>query len=86
MTGKMRIGHQLSQSTNLSLSIQSRLLNVLGLSDKDIPLSLREQFGYSKKHSVLLGKDDQIKNNHNHEVLFRHELYIFILQFSFSDW
>lgn len=54
MTGKMRIGHQLSQSTNLSLSIQSRLLNVLGLSDKDIPLSLREQFGYSKKHSVLL--------------------------------
>ena len=35
-------------------AVKSRLVNLLGLSDKDIPLELREQFGYAKKHSIEL--------------------------------
>lgn len=54
MTGEMKVSHQLSAATSLSVTGKSRLLNMMGLTDKDIPLSLREQFGYAKKHSVVI--------------------------------
>lgn len=50
----MKVSHQLSAATSLSVTGKSRLLNMMGLTDKDIPLSLREQFGYAKKHSVVI--------------------------------
>ena len=54
MLGILKVNHQLSDSVCVSAGAQSRLLNLLGLSEKDIPLELREQFGYSKKHSLIL--------------------------------
>ena len=50
----MKVSQKVNDSTNVSLSAKSRLLNLMGLTEKDIPLSLREQFGYSKKNSIQL--------------------------------
>ena len=50
----MKVSQKINESTNVSLTAKSRLLNLMGLTDKDIPLSLREQFGYAKKHSIVL--------------------------------
>ena len=38
----------------MSANLSSRLINLLGLSNKPIPLSLREQFGYTQKNAFSI--------------------------------
>ena len=54
LTGELRVAHGVGEYWRMAGAVKSRLVNLLGLSDKDIPLELREQFGYAKKHSIEL--------------------------------
>jgi len=54
LTGELRVAHGVGEYWRMAGAVKSRLINLLGLSDKDIPLELREQFGYAKKHSIEL--------------------------------
>ena len=43
-----------STPISVSANLSSRLINLLGLSNNPIPLSLREQFGYSQKNAFSI--------------------------------
>ena len=47
----------------------SRLANILGLSSRDIPLCLREQFGYAKKNSVIFEAQYDTTGNYKYNVV-----------------
>ena len=45
------LGPKFQPSISLSANLSSRLINLLGLTKEPIPLTLREQFGYSQKNA-----------------------------------
>ena len=50
-------------------SVSSRLANILGLSSRDIPLCLREQFGYAKKNSLIFEAQYDTTGNYKYNVV-----------------
>ena len=50
-------------------SVSSRLANILGLSSRDIPLCLREQFGYAKKNSLIFEAQYDTTRNYKYNVV-----------------
>ena len=52
-----------------SFLASSRLANILGLSSRDIPLCLREQFGYAKKNSVIFEAQYDTTGNYKYNVV-----------------
>ena len=53
----------------LMFSVSSRLANILGLSSRDIPLCLREQFGYAKKNSLIFEAQYDTTGNYKYNVV-----------------
>ena len=54
---------------NLFFTVSSRLANILGLSSRDIPLCLREQFGYAKKNSLIFEAQYDTTGNYKYNVV-----------------
>lgn len=60
MVAASTLAYAFSPNFTLKSTVSSRLANILGLSARDIPLCLREQFGYAKRillfsrHNMIL--------------------------------
>lgn len=64
-------------------TVSSRLANILGLSSSDIPLCLREQFGYAKKNSILMEANYDTTHNYKYNVT---PTYGSRMRLSFEGW
>jgi len=69
MVAASTLAYAFSPNFTLKSTVSSRLANILGLSSRDIPLCLREQFGYAKKNSLIFEAQYDTTGNYKYNVV-----------------